>query len=103
MLAVIKTGGKQYCVSAGDILKIEKIEGAVGAKVGFDEVLMLADENSGQVEVGQPFLPNRKVEAEIVEQGRGEKVIVMKFKSKVRYKRKKGHRQAFTKIRVSKV
>ncbi|MFH0987868.1 MAG: 50S ribosomal protein L21 [Parcubacteria group bacterium] len=96
--AIIKTGGKQYNVQAGQTLKVEKIEGEVGAKIKFDQVLLLVD--GDKFDVGKPVVEKAVVEAEITAQGRSKKVIVMKFKPKVRYKRKKGHRQLFTTVRI---
>ncbi|MEK7159359.1 MAG: 50S ribosomal protein L21 [Patescibacteria group bacterium] len=101
--AVIKTGGKQYKVAKDQTLKIERIEGEQGGKVAFEEVLLLADEDGSKIEVGDPFIKGAKVEAEILEQGRARKINVIKFKSKVRYKRKHGHRQLFTQIKVVKI
>ncbi|MCX6779384.1 MAG: 50S ribosomal protein L21, partial [Candidatus Magasanikbacteria bacterium] len=97
MFAVIQTGGKQYLVQEGQILKIEKIEGEKGAKVKFPEVLLLANEDGTDVKMGKPHL-DVKVEGEILEQGRGDKVLVIKFKRKVRYTRRHGHRQAYTQV-----
>jgi len=102
MFAVIQTGGKQYLVQEGQTLNIEKIAGEKGAKVNFDKVLLLADEAGAKVEIGKPYL-SVKVAAEILEQGRGDKVRVIKFKRKVRYNRRHGHRQAFTKIKIVKI
>ena len=101
-LAIIKTCGKQYIVKAGQELKIEKLEGEKGAKISFDEVLFVADDK-GDIEVGLPTLQGKKVEAEIIEQGRGKKILVVKFKNKVRYRRKRGHRQFFTKVKINKI
>lgn len=101
--AVIKTGGKQYKVAKDQILKIERIDGEQGGKVVFEEVLFLADEDGTKIEIGDPFIKGATVEAEILEQGRAKKINVIKFKSKVRYKRKHGHRQLFTQIKVVKI
>ncbi|OGF20780.1 50S ribosomal protein L21 [Candidatus Falkowbacteria bacterium RIFOXYB2_FULL_38_15] len=100
MFAIIKTGGKQYKVKQGETLKIEKIVGNVGDKVDFDKVLLLADEEGKDVKIGKPMLLGAKVSAEILEQGRDKKVNVIKYKPKVRYRRKAGHRQMFTKVKV---
>lgn len=99
--AVIKTGGKQYKVSAGQKLKIEKIPGKAGDKISFDQVLLIAD--GGKVKIGQPLVKDAKVEAKILRQARAKKVVVMKFKSKTRQKTKKGHRQPFSEIEISKI
>jgi large subunit ribosomal protein L21 len=100
-LAVIKTGGKQYLVKEGQILKIEKIEPARGKTIKFDQVLLRVD--GEEVAIGQPYLKDAKIEAEILEQGKTKKVMVIKYKAKTRYKRKKGHRQFFTKVKIVKI
>jgi large subunit ribosomal protein L21 len=100
-IAVIKTGGKQYKVAAGQELKVEKLAGEPGSKVNI-ETLLIADENGEIKEIGAPSL-GEKVSAEIIETGKGKKVSVVKFKSKVRYRRKVGHRQIFTKIKIAKI
>lgn len=103
MFAVIQTGGKQYLVKPNQVLKIEKIPGEKGSQVVFDKVLMLANEDGSEVKIGRPYLEGAKVQAEILEQGRSKKVLVIKFKRKVRYKRKKGHRQWFSKIKITQI
>jgi large subunit ribosomal protein L21 len=102
MFAVIKTGGKQYKVKEGEILKIEKVAGNAGDKLDF-EVLLLADEEGKDVKIGKPLVSGAKVSAEILEQGRAKKVNVIKYKPKVRYRRKNGHRQMFTKVKIANV
>ena len=101
MFAVIATGGKQYRAKVGDILTIEKIPGAAGESVNFDQVLLLSDEDGNDVKVGTPTIAGVSVKAGIVEQGRGEKVSVVKYKPKVRYRRRVGHRQEYTKVKVT--
>ena len=101
MIAVIKTGGKQYLVSPDQKLKIEKIEGKPGKEIVFKEVLLL--EKNKKTEIGGPFLKGAKVFAKILSQGKGDKVIAFKYKSKTRRKTKKGHRQLFTEIEILKV
>ncbi|MEK7579998.1 MAG: 50S ribosomal protein L21 [Patescibacteria group bacterium] len=101
MLAVIKTGGKQYKVKEGDTLRVEKIDGEKGDKVTFDNILLLADDK--EVKIGAPLVDNAKVEAEIVEQGLGKKIYVVKYKPKIRYHKKTGHRQPCTKIKIIKI
>jgi large subunit ribosomal protein L21 len=101
MIAVIKTGGKQYLVKKGDRIKIEKLEGEVGDKIEFGEVLFLGDEKS--VKVGAPNVPGAKVEANILKQGKGKKVTGVKHKPKKRYKVKFGHRQMVTEVEITKV
>ena len=100
-LAVIITGGKQYKVSEGDILKAEKIDKKVGSSVNFDKVLLYSDGKT--TEIGRPFLKNVKVAAKILEQKKDKKITVIKYKSKIRYRRKKGHRQLVTRIKIEKI
>ena len=101
MIAVIKTGGKQYLVKKGDKVKIEKLEGEVGSKVIFSEILFLGDEKS--VKVGTPFVKDAKVEGKILKQGKGKKVTGVKHKPKKRYKKTFGHRQWVTEVEIVKV
>lgn len=101
MLAVIKTGGKQYLVSPGDKLKIEKIDKEEGKEIIFKDILLL--EKNRKIEIGQPTVKNAKVVGKILEQGRGKKVIIFKYKPKKRYKKKRGHRQPFTEIEITKI
>jgi large subunit ribosomal protein L21 len=98
MYAVVATGGKQYRVQEGDTLRIEKIPGDVGAKVAFDRVLMVSD--GDDVKIGQPVLENAVVNGTIVEQGKGRKILVFKYKRRKRYRRKQGHRQLFTAVKI---
>lgn len=101
MINVIKTGGKQYKVSKGDKLKIEKIAGKEGDSVEFDQVLLKSDEKGTKVEVGTPFLKEEKVKAKILKQGKSKKIRVVKYKAKVRYHKVYGHRQAFTEVQIA--
>ncbi len=98
MLAVIKTGGKQYVVKKGDLLKVEKIEGNPGEKIEISEILLVKKDDD--VKIGTPLVKEAKVIASIVEQGRSPKIIVFKKKAKKGYKRKKGHRQYYTVIEI---
>ncbi len=98
MLAVIKTGGKQYLVSPGQKLKIEKIEKKEGDEVVFDEVLLL--DSDGKLEIGSPTIKGAKVLGKVLSQGKGKKVIVFKYRAKTRYRKKKGHRQTFTEVEI---
>jgi large subunit ribosomal protein L21 len=100
MYAVIKTGGKQYRVSEGDRLRVEKIEGAKGDKIELSEVLMLGGE---RIAIGSPTVSGAKVSAEIIGQGLGKKIIVFKMRRRKRYRRKNGHRQPFTELRVTSI
>jgi large subunit ribosomal protein L21 len=101
MIAVIQTGGKQYMVSKGDKVQVEKLEGVKGDKVTFDKVLFTAE--GTKYEVGKPFLSGSTVEATIVKQGRGKKIEVLKYKAKSKYRRKIGHRQSYTEVEITKV
>lgn len=101
MLAVIKTGGKQYLVKPGDKIKIEKIAGEEGKEIIFKEVLLV--EKNRKLEIGTPFVKGAKVIGKILSQGKGKKVIVFKYKPKTRYKKKAGHRQLFTEIEITKI
>jgi large subunit ribosomal protein L21 len=98
MYAVVSTGGKQYKVQQGETLRIEKIPGEVGTQVTFDRVLMVADGEN--VRVGQPVVEKAAVTASIVEQDKAKKILVFKYKRRKRYRRKNGHRQPFTAIRI---
>lgn len=98
MFAVIQTGGKQYRVAQGDRLRVEKLPGDVGANVTFDKVLLVGGDS---VKVGNPLVSGAKVSAEIVAQGRDKKVIVFKFKRRKNYRRKQGHRQPYTELKIT--
>ena len=98
MYAIIRTGGKQYQVEAGDRLRVEKLEGEVGATIELDEVLLLVDGES--IQTGRPVLEGAKVLATIVEQGRQKKIIVFKKKRRKGYQVKKGHRQFYTALNI---
>ena len=100
-LAVIKTGGKQYVVSPGQKLKIEKLEVEVGKEIIFDQVLLVSD--TDKLLIGMPLVEGATVTAKVLNQGRGDKIVVFKYKAKKRYKVKKGHRQSFTEVEVTKV
>ena len=99
MFAVIKTGGKQYVVRPGQKLKVEKLNIPEGSDVTFEEVLLRADDTN--VEVGQPFVKDAKVKAKVTQQGRAKKVIVFRYHSKTRYRKKKGHRQPFSEVEIT--
>ncbi len=101
MYAVVETGGKQYKVSEGDVLFVEKLEGEAGDSVELDKVLLVSD--GSDVKVGKPYVEGAKVSASIEEQGKSKKIIVYKFKAKKDYRKKQGHRQPFTKIKISKI
>ncbi len=99
MFAVIKTGGKQYRVEEGNIIKVEKLNGESGDKITFDNVLMAGE--GSKVTVGSPLVKGASVVTEILEQTRADKVIVFKKKRRHNYRRKKGHRQHITVLRVT--
>ncbi|MDO8183764.1 MAG: 50S ribosomal protein L21 [bacterium] len=103
MFAIIKTGGKQYQVSEGTVLKVEKLaeEARQKGKVVFDEVLLTDD--GKETVLGQPIVKGAKVEAEVVTDGRADKIRVVHFKNKIRYHKVYGHRQPFTQIKVTKI
>lgn len=101
MFAVIKTGGKQYFVSPGQKLKVEKLSVEDGKEVSFEEVLLLGDEKD--VQVGTPLVAGAKVKGKILKQGKNRKVVVFKFKNKKNQKKKKGHRQAFTEVEITEI
>ena len=98
MYAVIKTGGKQYRVSEGDVLRIEKQTGLPGEEIILDQVLLLADGEA--IEAGKPYLENVRVKAEVLAQKRAKKIVVFKFKRRKGYRKKQGHRQSYTGVRI---
>ena len=98
MYAVIESGGKQYRVQAGDIINVEKLDVTPGDTIEFDKVLVLSDGKA--ISIGTPILENAKVYGNIIENGKAEKVIIFKYKSKKDYRKKKGHRQPYTMVRI---
>ena len=100
MYAIIATGGKQYTVSEGDIIHVEKLEVEAGATYTFDQVLAV---NDGTMKIGTPTLAGATVAAEVVENGREKKVIVYKYKRKTGYHKKNGHRQNYTKLKIEEI
>jgi large subunit ribosomal protein L21 len=101
MYAVVATGGKQYKIQEGETLRIEKIDGNVGEAFTFDQVLLVAD--GDKLAVGQPMVAGASVSAHIVEQGKEKKILVFKYKRRKRYRRKQGHRQPFTSVRIDSI
>lgn len=101
MLAVIKTGGKQYKISPGDKIKIEKIDKEAGKDVKFDQVLLV--EKDGQVEVGQPLVKKAKVVGTVLEQGKGDKIKIWKYKAKKRYQKRMGFRPLYTEVEIKSI
>ncbi len=102
MFAIIVTGGKQYLVTPKSKLKIEKLPVAEGQEVVFDKVLLVAQDDQ-TVKVGKPYLDSAKVTGKILKQGRGKKIRILKYKAKVRYRRRLGHRQHFTEVEIQKI
>ncbi|QQS22618.1 50S ribosomal protein L21 [bacterium] len=99
--AVIATGGKQYLVAKGEKIQIEKLEGEAGDQVIFDQVLATVTDKD--YAIGKPTLSGQTVEGKIIKQGRGAKIHVLKYKPKSKYRRKIGHRQAFTEVEITKI
>jgi large subunit ribosomal protein L21 len=99
MYAVIRTGGKQYRVAAGQVVKVERLEGEVGQTIAFDQVLMVGDDG-GEPTIGSPLVDGAQVTAEVLEQGKAPKIIVFKKKRRKNYRRKRGHRQLQTVLRI---
>ena len=100
MYAIIATGGKQYTVNEGDIIRVEKLEAEAGQEITFDEVLLV---NDGAVKVGTPTVEGASVSATVKGNGRGKKVIVYKYKRKSGYHKKNGHRQAYTEVQIDRI
>ena len=101
MYAVVQTGGKQYRVSNGDIINVEKLNVETGETVVLDEVVAVSGD--GKTIVGKPFVDGAKVECKVVENGKGKKVIIYKYKAKKDYRKKQGHRQPYTKLEVTNI
>jgi large subunit ribosomal protein L21 len=99
MYAVVKTGGKEYRISKGDVIRVEKIQGRVGDQVTMKDVLMVSQE--GQVQVGNPLLTHAMITGEIVQEVKGKKTLTYKMKRRKNYRRTKGHRQTYTYLRVN--
>jgi len=99
--AIVETGSKQYCVSPGQLLVVEKVDGDVGETINLDRVLLLFD--GKETKVGSPIVSGAKVVSEITQQGRAKKVIVFKFRRRTKYRRKQGHRQSLTHLRVKEI
>ncbi len=97
--AIVQTGGKQYRLQPGDTVRVESLPGDEGDLVELEDVRMVSDD--GDVTLGTPNIPGAKVTAEILGRGRGKKIIVFKYKAKTRYRRKNGHRQNYTELRVT--
>lgn len=100
MYAIIKTGGKQYVVEEGKVISIEKLDVEEGAEVTFDEVLLVSVDD---VKIGQPNVVGAKVTGKVLEQGKERKIRIFKYKAKSNYRRRQGHRQPFTKVKIEKI
>ena len=103
MYAVIQTGGKQYRVEPGKTVVVEKLAGDKGAAVTFDQVLLVSSGDGANVNIGKPTVANAQVTGEIVEQGRGEKLVVFKFRRRKNYVRRNGHRQDYTAVKIAEI
>jgi large subunit ribosomal protein L21 len=101
MYAVVKAGGREYRISKGDIIRVEKLEGKVGDQVTLKDILMVSQE--GEVRFGNPYLTNAVITAEIIEQAQGRKVLTYKMKRRKNYRRFKGHRQIYTYLKVNEI
>ena len=101
MYAIIETGGKQYTVREGDLLRIEKLGYEPGEKISFDRVLMLSNEDG--VKIGEPEVDGANVEAKVIAEGKEKKITVFKMKAKKGYRKTQGHRQPFTKVQIDKI
>ena len=101
MYAIIETGGKQYRVQEGDVIRVEKIEIADGETVTFDKVLLVSDEE--RLNVGKPYVDGAVVEAVVENQGKAKKIIIFKYKAKKDYRKKQGHRQPYTQVKIEKI
>ncbi|HNX92327.1 MAG TPA: 50S ribosomal protein L21 [Syntrophomonas sp.] len=101
MYAIIQTGGKQYKVTEGEMVKVEKLPAEAGDKVTLDQVLMLQDDNG--TKIGDPLVAGAKVSAAVLEQGRGKKITVYKYKKRKNQRKKQGHRQAYTRLLIEKI
>lgn len=101
MYAVVNTGGKQYKLREGDIFRFEKLQGETGSEIIFENVLMFSDGEKTQI--GKPLLENVSVKGHIVEQGKNKKILVFKYKRRKRYRRKRGHRQQYTAVKIDSI
>ena len=101
MYAIIKTGGKQYRVSQGDVIEVEKLDAEEGKEVVFDKVLTVV--NDGDVKVGKPCVEGAKVTAKVAKHGKGVKVLVFKYRAKSNYRKRQGHRQPYTQVEITSI
>ena len=101
MYAIMETGGKQYKVAPGDIIRVEKLPGNKDDEVLFDKVLLISDKE--KIELGHPFIKDAKIRGKILNQGRSEKIVVFKFRRRKRYHKKRGHRQYLTTVKIENI
>lgn len=101
MYAVIETGGKQYRVQEGDIVQVEKLDVQEGEKIDLSNILLVSSEDG--IKVGNPYVEGAKVEATVLEHGKGKKIVIFKYKPKKDYRKKQGHRQPYTKLKIEKI
>ena len=101
MYAILASGGKQYRVEEGDVLRLEKLDGDVGASVSFDQVLMVSD--GEEVQLGRPILEGATVHAHVVEQDKAKKILVFKFKRRKHFRKRQGHRQPYTAVKIDRI
>ncbi len=101
MYAIVETGGKQYRVAAGDVITVERLDADVGQEVAFDRVLVVRAD--GKVAVGNPVVPGARAVGTVLEHGRGKKIRGLKYKPKVNYRRRYGHRQGYTRVRIDNI
>ncbi|MDP6571463.1 MAG: 50S ribosomal protein L21 [Patescibacteria group bacterium] len=103
MIAVIKTGGKQYKIKQGDTIRVEKLEVEKDKIFDFNHVLLVGNEKGEDLKIGTPIVEGAKVTAKVLEQGKAKKIDVIKYKRKVRYRKKYGHRQPYTEVKIEKI
>jgi len=100
--AILETGGKQYRVAEGDVVDVERLDAPIGERIELDRILALADDE-GEVRLGSPVVEGARAVATVMDHGRAPKVVVFKYKSKVKYRRKRGHRQGYTRLRIEEI
>ena len=101
MYAIVQTGGKQYRISEGDVICVEKLNAEAGSVVSLDEVLVIGSEDG--IKVGKPYVEGASIKADVVENGKGEKLVIFKYKAKKDYRKKQGHRQPYTKLQIKEI
>ena len=101
MYAIVQTGGKQYRISEGDVINVEKLNAEAGSEVSLDEVLVIGSEDG--IKVGKPYVEGASIKADVVENGKGEKLVIFKYKAKKDYRKKQGHRQPYTRLQIKEI